>query len=91
MEDEGNAMGVTIEIPIPDELVPTLDRKAREAGLNREEYVKAVVSRDLSAPRALDEVLAPFPDQVTGSGISDAELIELFSAARDEAHRKRKP
>src|SRR5689334_1199092 len=28
-------MGVRIEIPIPDELVATLDRKAREAGLNR--------------------------------------------------------
>jgi hypothetical protein len=53
-------MGVTIEIPIPDELVPTLDRKTREAGLNRGEYVKAVISRHLSGPRTLDEVLAPF-------------------------------
>jgi hypothetical protein len=40
-------MSVTIEVPIPDELLPILERKAQSAGLNREEYVTALVSRDL--------------------------------------------
>jgi hypothetical protein len=77
-------MSVTIEVPIPDELLPILERKARRAGLKREEYVTALVSRDLSAPKALDEVLAAFREQVAGSGISDNELSALFAAARDE-------
>jgi hypothetical protein len=79
-------VSVTIEIPIPDELLPSLDRKAGDAGLNRAEYLKALVSRDLSAPRTLDQVLAPLRDQVTASRISDAELAELFSAAREDAY-----
>jgi hypothetical protein len=35
---------------------------------------------------SLDEVLLPFGDQVKASGISDAELTDLFATARDEAH-----
>ncbi|HEU0138784.1 MAG TPA: hypothetical protein VFQ79_03700 [Bryobacteraceae bacterium] len=82
-------MSVTIEIPISDELLSSLDRKAREAGMNREEYLRALVARDLSGSKTLDEVLGAFRDQVATSGMSDAQIDELFSTARDEAYRER--
>jgi hypothetical protein len=78
-------MSLTIKVPIPDDLIPVLERKARSAGLGREEYVGILVSRDLKAPQTLDEVLAVFREQVSASGITDHELDELFKAARDEA------
>ena len=82
-------MSVTIEVPIPDDLIPVLERKARSAGLKREEYVSAMLSRELTAPQSLDEVLAEFREQVAASGISDSELTELFTVARDEAHARK--
>lgn len=44
-------MSMTVEVPIPDDLIPRLDQKARRAGLDREQYVSALVSRDLAAPK----------------------------------------
>ncbi|MEX2262912.1 MAG: hypothetical protein WD696_13230 [Bryobacteraceae bacterium] len=76
---------MTIKVPIPDDLVPVLERKARSAGLEREEYVGAILSRELNAPQTLNEVLAAFREQVAASGIADRDLDELFRAARDEA------
>jgi hypothetical protein len=78
-------MSLTIKVPIPDDLVPVLERKARSAGLEREEYAGAILSRELNAPQTLDEVLAAFREQVSASGITDPELDELFRTARDEA------
>lgn len=77
-------MSLTIKFPIPDELIPVLERKARTAGLDREEYVGIIVSRELKAPQTLDDVLAGFREQVSASGITDRELDDLFSAVRDQ-------
>ena len=57
----------------------------RSAGLDREEYAGAILSQELNARQTLDEVLAAFREEVSASGISDAELDELFRTARDEA------
>ena len=77
-------MSVTIEIHLPDELIPLLEKKARGAGLDREQYLRALVDRDLASPRAMDEILRPFREEVAASGISDEELTALFTAARNE-------
>jgi hypothetical protein len=78
-------MSVTIQVPIPDDLLVLLEQKARGAGLDREQYVSAIVSRDLAGLRRLDEVLSSFRGQVASSGLSDSELADLFSAARSES------
>ncbi|MBK9167351.1 MAG: hypothetical protein IPM24_07775 [Bryobacterales bacterium] len=78
-------MSVTIEVPIPDDLIPLLEQKARSAGLPRDEYIRVLISRELRGPRPLDEVLNEFRQEVTASGLSDAELTELFGNARDDA------
>src|SRR5271165_1869275 len=81
----------TIEIPIPEELLRLVDERAQTAGLPREAYIRAILSKDVRSEPSISEVLAPFRDQVAGSGISDEELDHLFSRAREESYRGRSP
>jgi hypothetical protein len=81
----------TIELPIPEELLRLVDERAQTAGLPREAYIRAVLSKDVRSEPSISEILAPFRDQVAGSGISDEELNRLFSQAREESYRERSP
>ena len=78
-------MSMTIEVPIPDDMIPRLEQKARSAGLDREQYVRALVSRELAGPRTFDEILGGFREEVTVSGVSDSELDQLFDSARQDS------
>jgi hypothetical protein len=77
----------TIEVPIPDELLKLVDEKARTSGLKREDYIRAVLSREVKGAPSLGEILAPFRQQVEASGASEEDLARLFSTAREESHR----
>jgi hypothetical protein len=81
MEQE-RGRDMTVEVPIPDDLIPRLDQRARIAGLDREQYVRALVSRELAGPRTFDEILGGFREEVAASRISDSELDQLFESAR---------
>ncbi len=81
----------TIEIPLPEELLKQVDAKAQSAGLEREAYIRAVLSKDVTCEPSIGEILAAFRDQVAGSGVSDVELDRLFSEAREESYRERHP
>lgn len=83
-------MSVTVEVPIPDDLIPRLEQRARSAGLDREQYVRALVSRDLAGPRTFDEILGGFREEVVASGMSDTDLEQLFDAARQDSLAERK-
>jgi hypothetical protein len=77
-------MSVILQVAIPEDLLPALERRAREAGMGREEYASAVLTRELGA--SLDEVLAGFRGEVAACGMSDEALTELFEEARTEVH-----
>jgi hypothetical protein len=79
----------TIEIPLPEELLTLVDKKARATGLGREAYIRAVLSKDVTGERSISEILASFRDQVASTGISDEGLDRLSAEARDEAFRER--
>ena len=81
----------TIELPLPEELLRLVDEKAQIAGLPREAYIRAVLSKDARGEPSVSEILAPFRDQVAGSGISDEELDRLFCKAREESYREQNP
>jgi hypothetical protein len=83
-------MSMTVEVPIPDDLIPQLEQKARSAGLDREQYVRALVSRDLAGPRTFDEILGGFREEISSSGITDPELDQLFESARQDSLAERK-
>ena len=77
--------------PIPEQLLRLVDERAETAGLPREAYIRAVLSKDVRSAPSISEILAPFRDQVAGSGIGDEELDHLFEQARKESYRERSP
>lgn len=81
---------MTIQVSIPEDMLPQLEQKARSVGLDREQYIRALVSRDLGGPRTFDEILSGFRHEVSASGISDDELDQLFEAARQDFHQSTK-
>lgn len=87
---QSTVMSMTIEVSIPDDMIPRLEQRARSAGLDGEQYVRALVSRELSAPRTFDEILGGFREEVAASGISDSELDQLFDAARQDSLAERR-
>jgi hypothetical protein len=78
----------TIELPLPEELLRQMDERARTAG-PREEYIRTVLSKDVSGEPSISAILEPFRDQVASSGISDEDLDNLFAEAREESRRER--
>ena len=82
-------MSQTIEIPLPDDILLLLDRKANTHGLGREAYVHSVLERDLRGTSELDAILAPIRAEVGQSGMSDEELDQLFREARQEVWESR--
>jgi hypothetical protein len=82
-------MTQTIELPIPEELLRLVDERAHTAGLPREANIRAVLSKDVGGEPCISEILAPFRNQVAGSGMSDKALDDLFSQAREEWYRER--
>ena len=79
----------TIELPIPDELLRLVDERALTAGLQREAYIRSVLSREVNSEPSLGEILGAFREQMTDSGVSDDELDSIFSQAQEEAFRER--
>ena len=79
----------TIEIPLPVELLRLVDEKAQSTGLDRDTYIRAVLSKDVAAEPSISEILSSFRDQVAGSGISNEELDRLFFEAREESYLER--
>jgi len=89
--DPGNGMTRTIEIPFPEELLRRVDDKAHSSGLDRDTYIRAVLSKDVAGEPSISEILSSFRDQVAQSGIGDEELARLFSEVREESYSRRNP
>jgi hypothetical protein len=87
----GAVMTRTIEIPLPEELLKLVDQKAHSTGLERDAYIRAVLSKEVTGEPSLSEILEPLREQVASSEISDDELDRLFAESRDEAYRRRNP
>jgi hypothetical protein len=64
----------TIEVPIPNERLQLVDGRARQSGLKREEYMRAVLSREVTGAPSIGEILAPFREQLKASGMTDEAL-----------------
>ena len=80
-----------IEIPVSEELLELIDHRARNAGLPRAEYIRAVLLKDAKGERSIDDILAPFRDQVAASGANDDELDSLFTQERAGSYKARNP
>jgi hypothetical protein len=80
-----------IEIPVSEDLLKLIDQRARSAGLARAEYIRVVLSKEAKGELSIDDILAPFRDQVSASGIKDEELDSLFAQARADLYEAKNP
>ena len=74
---------------LPPELLQALDERAQQIGTSREDYVRGLIQRDLTAPLSLRDLYAPVREQIAESGISEEELDALLEEAREEAWQER--
>lgn len=89
-EDGGSGesfMTRTIEVAIPDELLQLIDQRARRAGIERDEYIRAVLSQDVASGPSMSDVLAPLREEAAASGISEEEIGELLAHARQDSQK----
>ena len=89
---------MTITIDLPPDVEASVKTQAAKEGLPLEDYVTSLVEEgtkrrdriDLLAEKPFDEILAPFRRNVEDSGMSDEELGDLLTKARQEASSARK-
>ena len=83
---------MTLSITLSNEIEAKLRQKAAASGEPVDAYAAKVLERAITAP-TVDELLAPFRQQVERSGMSDQELDEFFEDVREKAYqdRQRRP
>lgn len=89
---------MTLTISLPPETEQELLHAAARRGLAPEAFAKALIEQGLKGGEAggqrgdnkLDEILAPFRKEVEDSGMTDDELRELFTEARNEVRAEKR-
>jgi hypothetical protein len=96
--EAGETMNITISLP--PEVEVKLCWRAAECGLTPDAYARKLLEQALNGgggampsrhPAAdLDEILAPFRQEVEESGLTDEELRDFFTEVRDEVRAERR-
>ena len=89
---------MTVTLELEPEVEMTATEQAEAEGLPLAKYVESVVKEAILkrkrvqqlSEKSFDEILKPFRDEVTSSGMSDDELDDLFQKARHEASQARR-
>jgi hypothetical protein len=72
-----------LTINVPDEAKSALEERARARGCDDlTKYVERLVTSDLSAAQALDEILAPIRRDFAESGMDEGQLDALIESER---------
>jgi hypothetical protein len=81
---------MSITISLPEETERKLTERAEERGQPVEDYVVGLIENDLAPSPDLpfDQLLEPVRREFERSGIKDAELDDLFTAAREAVARE---
>ncbi len=75
---------MSLVISLSSELEEKLRRRAGELGMDADTFARKAVEEKLRGPRSLDEILAPFRQQVAQSGMTDQQADEFYESLRDE-------
>ena len=76
---------MSLVITLPSHLEEKLRQRAAEVGKDALAFACEAIEEKLHGPRSLDEILAPFREQVAQSGMTDQEMDEFYEGLRDEA------
>ncbi|HEY0460055.1 MAG TPA: hypothetical protein VGC97_13040 [Pyrinomonadaceae bacterium] len=79
-----------LTIELNPEIENRLKHRASAKGFEVGEYVKKLIEEDSDKLRSIDEIFAPFRENIQKSGVSEDELDELFTQARKEIFAAKK-
>jgi hypothetical protein len=79
---------MTFSISISAQAEARLKERAAAEGKDPIAYAAELVEDAVTKP-TIDEILAPFRQQVAESGMSDRQLDDLYEGLRDEAWNER--
>ena len=77
---------MVISINIPDGTERILAEQAAMRGQSVESYAAELIRKGVIGGRTFAEILAPVREQIASSEIHNAELDNLFEAARNDVH-----
>jgi plasmid stability protein len=79
---------MTLTLTLPPETEKKLRERAAHTGQEVVALARELIERGLVAAPTIDEILAPFRQDVAASGLSDAELDTLFEEEREAVWRE---
>lgn len=77
---------MTVVLELKPEVEEALEKKAKANGFEINVYLEKLIEMDVHRPKTLDEILAPFRQEVEQSGISDDELDAFVEETREEIY-----
>lgn len=77
---------MVISVNIPDGTDQKLAEQAALRGQSVESYAAELIRKGVVGNRTFAEILAPFREQVTKSGLPDSDLDSLFEEALNDVH-----
>jgi plasmid stability protein len=81
---------MNIVLNLSADLEEKLRKRAADMGMDADTFAREALEEKLQGPRTLDEILAPFRNQVAGSGMSHQEVDHFYEALRDEVWQERR-
>ena len=85
---------MSISLELDDKTAERVAHAARRAGLDVPTFLQLFVGRSFTEerlpPRSVEEILAPFRNEVFRSGLSDTDLDTVFSEARARRYDAKK-
>lgn len=75
-----------VVLELKPEVEEALEKKAKANGFEINVYLEKLIEKDVDRPKTLDEILAPFRQEVEQSGISDNELEAMVEETREEIY-----
>lgn len=81
---------MTLTIELKPETEIRLKNRALAKGYDVADYVEKLIEEDSDKLRTLDEIFAPFRENIEKSGVSEDELDAIFTKARREVFAEKK-
>ncbi len=87
---------MTVTVDLSPEIEAKIKTQAEKGGVKFEDYVKSLLEEasirreriEALAEKSIDEILAPFRQEVEESGMSDEEFDELIEEVREEVYQE---
>lgn len=80
---------MTVVLELEPEIEEALQEKAKANGFEVNVYVEKLILKDFDRKKTIDEILAPFRQEVEQSEITEDELDALVEEAREEIYQEK--